>query len=86
MNQEQIKEMEELIEEVMWSPIKNDMKIPLSKLRSLQGAANLESYQAEKLWEAIHFAEEAAGQVANKERRVDRACGAWSEFTGSLSK
>ena len=75
-------QMEKLLEEIIYSPTKSNAKKPITRLRSLasQIRPNINSYAAEKLSQAIGYADSASGCIDKKEHWANNANQAWYLF------
>ena len=75
-------ELRQLVDDVIHAPTKKEAKHPLGRLKFLASRlkVNMDPYYAGKLGEVISFAEEASGQVSNKQHWISCADRSWSVF------
>lgn len=86
MNQNILKEIKELIDEVMYSKTKIDSKNRIGRLEFmvLGVRSDLNGYLYEKLEEIVGYAKEASGQVEDKDYRISIANQSWHVFVNEI--
>lgn len=88
MNADDLKRIERLVEEAIYSPTKTAAKLPLRKLNTsvLRLRSRFDGYTYRKLREVISFATEASGQVSNKDHWISCVRNSWSVFMSNVSE
>lgn len=88
MKEEKIKELQKLIDEVIYSPTKKDAQISVRRLEFMASDLNSEvdGYLSGKLREVISYAKEASGQSKNKDHWISQVERCWYVFENGLKE
>ena len=86
MDNEKLKELRSLIDEVIYAHSKKEAASPLRKLEFMaaQIKPQLNGYTSGKLSEAVGCAKEASGQVRNKEHWISNMERSWYVFENDV--
>ena len=82
MDREKLKEIRELVDNVIYSRTKKDAQAHIRRLKfvSSNAKAELDAYIAGKLGEVVSYAEQASGQVKYKEHWISNMERSWYVF------
>lgn len=91
MDDSELKELRQLVDEVMYAPTKKDAQFPLRRLEfvasGLQGAiCAIDPYLVGKLGEVIACAKTASGRVKNKRHWISCVEQCWYVFESGIER
>jgi hypothetical protein len=88
MNEEEIKKIRRLVDELIYCPTKNDARHPLAKLNFAISTIshNIPPVALSKLQEVASYANEASGRSRNKEHWISCVDDSWYYFESLASK
>jgi hypothetical protein len=86
MDNEKLRKLRSLIDEVIYSHNKKEAAIPLRKLEFMaaQVKSELNGYSSGKLSEAVGYAKEASGQVKNRDLCISNMERSWYVFESDV--
>ncbi|MGI2024842.1 hypothetical protein [Shewanella glacialipiscicola] len=86
MDDEKLKQLRELIDQVANSSTKKNAAPSIRKLDFMVSniVGHLNGYTAGKLREAVRYAKDAAGQVKNRDSLISTMENSWSVFEGDV--
>jgi hypothetical protein len=88
MDENTLKELRQLVDEIMYSSTKKDAHYPLKRLefKSSELKGNINPYLSGKLSEVISFAQEASGRVRNKQHWISCVEQCWYVFERGVKR
>jgi hypothetical protein len=88
MNDNNLKDLKALVDEVIYSSTKSSAKDPVARLEFMASSldGDIDSYYFEKLNDVIIYAKEASGQVGDKQHWINNVNNAWHIFYNGVSK
>ncbi len=87
MQREELKSLNQLLEDAMYSSTKKEAQVYLNRLEFSANnlRSKVEPYAYNKLKEAINYAKQASGQASEKEHWVSSAQQSWFVFESEVS-
>jgi hypothetical protein len=88
MDENTLKELRQLVDEIMYSSTKKDAHCPLKRLefKSSELKGNIDPYLSGKLSEVISFAQEASGRVKSKQHWISCVEECWIAFENGVKR
>jgi hypothetical protein len=86
MEEGKIRELRQLVDEVIYSPTKKDAQLPAKRLEFMASnlKGDIDSYLSGKLREVVSYAKEASGQAINKDHWISQVERSWYVFENGV--
>ncbi len=86
MEEQKIRELRELVDNVLYSPTKKDAQPLLRRLEFMASdiRGDVDGYLSGKLREVVNYAKEAAGQSRNKDHWISQVEKCWHVFENGV--